>query len=71
VPGRAVVPVLGIFQIALLQVQQAMQPGRQHRIVTLDEVVGLVPAAGAQQRQGMAKVRHGHGLLGGFGHRAF
>jgi hypothetical protein len=55
------VPVLGVFQIALLNMQDAVQPSSERRVIVLHEVVRLVPLPGAQVHEDLPKT----GLVGG------
>ncbi|WP_165836498.1 hypothetical protein [Acidovorax sp. 99] len=54
---------LGIFQVALLQVQDAVKPGAEHGAVVLHQIVRRIPAPGVQVLQDLLERVRGHGLV--------
>lgn len=52
------VPVFGILQITLLNVDDAVQPGTRWRVVDLHEVVSFGPAPRKQMVQNLAESAH-------------
>jgi hypothetical protein len=61
VPVGLAIPLLGIFQITFLNVQDAVQSGRQGRVIALNEVVRLGPLPSPQVNQDLVKMGVVHG----------
>ncbi len=60
-PVSLAIPVLCIFQITLLNVQNAVQSGTQRRSIALHQVVRVDPAPRTQVNKDLAK--NGHSKL--------